>query len=136
MDLWRTIQLGKETYQHGVTECPWLIFIIADIFYFQADFFHNLAADSLFQSLTEFCVAGYQSIAGVFTACIFGEKKLISIGDSHYDGWCDLWVDSVAAGRADHGAFLFTFYVRCAAAAAKMVIAVEAVKLCTVGSCK
>ena len=37
---------------------------------------------------------------------------------------------------ADHGAFLFTFYVRCAAAAAKMVIAVEAVKLCTVGSCK
>ena len=136
MNLWRTIQLGKETDQHGVAEGPGLIFVVADVFDFQTDFFHDFAANSLFQSFTEFGVAGDQGVAGVFTAGVFGEKKLVSVGDGYNDGWGDLRVDGIATRGTDHCPLFFAFHGGCATAAAETAAAVKTVKLCAVGRSK
>ena len=106
------------------------------LFYLQTNFFHDLTAHGFLQRFTKFGIAGYQGVAGVFSAGVFGEEKLVSVGDGYDNGWRDLWINGVAAGRADYRPLFPALHGFRAAAAAETVIAVKTVEFRPIGGGK
>ena len=68
-----TVQIAVEAEQKSSGEGPWLALVLAEIFDFYADFFHNFTVNGLLDGLTNLCKACDHGVAGVVAAFIFGK---------------------------------------------------------------
>ena len=94
------VYIAEKSKQQGTAEGPWLAFVIAEIFYFQTDFFHDFSMYRFFNRLSDFRETCNQCVTLKSAAFVLGEDDLIAVGNPYDDSRAENRIFMASAGRA------------------------------------